>query len=230
MNYIWELAIKAIEQNIDPDEIFYKYGIPFSPYMELSFPDMNQTKPIIEEVEINPYYRYYSIFKELFDPDLDENEEFIGVIHNNLVHHLKDIDVFMGMCKREYHINFIIKDIKDGCFGDYISENINVFSLLEKKILANNILYLYETGENIFLLKETIKKIFINAYILSNREEKDEVVFFLRTNKTTSKQLKIEIIRHIFLPFKFNILIYWDRIFGVMGVSELMKIGETMNY
>ena len=229
MNYIWELAIRAIEQDLNPDEIFYKYGMPFSPYMELSFVDMNETNAL-KEVEINPYYRYYSIFKELFEPNLEENEELIENLHNNLIHHLKSIDVFMGMCKREYYINFIIKDMQNGHFGDYVSENIGIFSHAEKKILANNILYLYETEENIYLLKETIKKIFTNAYILSNAEEKDEVVFFLRTNKTQSKILKIEIIKHIFLPFKFNILIYWELIFGVMGIPELMKMGETMNY
>lgn len=229
MNYIWELVIRAIEQDIKPGEIFYKYGMPFSPYMELSFVDINETNAL-KEVEINPYYRYYSIFKELFEPNLKENEELIATLHDNLIHHLKDIDVFMGMCKREYHINFIIKDMKNGYFGDYVGKNIEVFSLKEKKILANNILYLYETGENIFLLKETVKKIFENSYILSNTKEKDEVVFFLRTNETDVKRLKIDIIKHIFLPFKFNILVYWELIFGVIGVKELMKIGEIMNY
>ncbi|MCL2593226.1 MAG: hypothetical protein FWD82_07650 [Defluviitaleaceae bacterium] len=231
MNYIWELAIKAITQNIDPDTIFYKYGRPFSGYMELSFFEMNETN-VLNEVEINPFYRYYRVFKELFEPNvlLIENEEMIDVIHDLTIHHLKDIDVLMGMNKREYQIHFIIKDMYAGYFGEYIKENIDVFTREEQKIVANNLLKLHETAECIYLLKETIRKIFKNAYIFSNAEEKDEIVFFLRTDETQEKMTKIEIIKYLFLPFKASILVYWQNIFGVFGVDELMKIGEIMNY
>lgn len=57
MNYIWELAIKAIQKGIDESDIFYTIGQPFSAYMELSMECMNE-KDILKRVEINPYYRY----------------------------------------------------------------------------------------------------------------------------------------------------------------------------
>jgi len=276
MNYIWDHAIKALQQGVDQDDIFYRYGQPFSPYMELSFIDINETKPQIE-VEINPYYRYYSIFKELFEPNfivseqgsigeginggggdnandnrLGDNESIsdvggingyrgiagdnhgdkttVEVIHDIAIHHLKDIDVLMGMCRREYYIRFIIKDMHNGHFGIFIQENVSALTNEEQKIVANNILSLFETGECIHLLKATIRRIFTNAYVFSNAEEKDEIVFFLRTDETENKRAKIEVIKYLFLPFKCNILIYWQHIFGLIGVPEMMKMGETMNY
>jgi len=229
MNYIWEHAIKALQQGMDQDNIFYRFGHPFSPYMELSFVDINETKPH-QEVEINPYYRYYNIFKELFEPNFEEKDETIEVIHDTTIHHLKDIDVFMGMCRREYHTRFVIKDMHNGFFGSYIQKNIGSLTHEEQKIVGNNLLTLFETGECIYLLKETIKRIFTNAYVFSNAEEKDEIVLFLRTNETDEKLAKVEVIKYLFLPFKCNVLIYWEHIFGVFDVPELMKIGETMNY
>jgi hypothetical protein len=229
MNYVWDLAIMAISKGIDPDTVFYRYGRPFSGYMELNFPDMNE-KNVLPEVEINPYYRYYRIFKELFAPDADENEEIIEVLHDLTVHHLQSIDVLMGMNKREYYIHFVIRDMYDGYFGSYIKRNIGVLTREEQKIVANNLLTLHTTAECIHLLKETIRQIFTRAYIFSNAQEKDEIVFFLRTNETKEKMAKIEIIKYLFLPFKCNILVYWDHIFAVLGVPELSKIGESMNY
>lgn len=229
MNYIWEHAIKALQKGVDTDKILYRYGRPFSPYMELSFVDMNETRPLLE-VEINPYYRYYSIFKELFEPNLNEKEKTIEVIHDTAIHHLRDIDAFMGMCRREYYIHFVIKDMCSGYFGYHIQKNIGVLTRVEQKIVAGNLLTLFETGECIHLLKETVKRIFTSAYVFSSAEEKDEIVFFLRTSKTEEKMAKIEVIKYFFLPFKCNILIYWERIFGLIGVPEMMKIGETMNY
>ena len=229
MNYIWELAIRAVERGIDPDTIRYKYGRPFSGYMELSFFEMNETN-VLPEVEINPFYRYYSIFKELFEPNVNENEEVIDAIHDLTIHHLKNIDVFMGMNKREYYINFVIRDMRDGFFGDYIKETINIFTNYEQKVIGNNILTLHTTSECIHLLKDSVSRIFTKSYIFSNAAEKDEIVFYLRTKETPLKAKKIQVLKHLFLPFKCEVEIYWQSIFGMFGVDELMEIDTIMNY
>lgn len=229
MNYIWELSIKAKNDGINENNIFYKVGKPFSGYMELSFENMNQ-EDVLYEVEINPYYRYYEIFKNLFEPNTKENTELIEITHDLTIHHLKDIDVLMGMSKREYYIKFIINDIKKGLFGDFIKDRIEFFSKEEQKVLGNNILSLFLTDEGIYLLKDTMRKIFTSTYIFSNASEKDEIVFFLRTKRTKEKEEKLELIKYIFLPFKCIVEVYWEHIFGVIGIDELMKINKIMNY
>ena len=229
MNYIWELAIYAKQKGMDEDAIFYTIGQPFSGYMELSMECINETE-IPEQVEINPYYRYFEIFKQLFAPELDENQEIIEVVHDLAIHHLKDIDVLMGMNRRQYYIQFMVKDLEQGYFGSYVKEKIHVFSLEEKKTLANNLLRLYETGEGIYLLRDTVRRIFTSTYIFSNAEERDEIIFYLRTKQTKEKEQKLEVIKYLFLPFKCTVEVYWERIFGVMGVDDLMKIDRIMNY
>ena len=197
--------------------------------MELSFDDINQTE-ILTEVEINPYYRYYTIFKDLLEPNKEENQEIVEIIHDLTIHHLKDIDILMGMNRREYHMNFLIKDMHEGFFGQYIKENIEILTKTEQKIVANNLLALHTTAECTHLFIDTVRRIFTRAYVLSNTETKDEVVFFLRTNETREKMAKLELIKYLFLPFKCNILIYWDKIFGVIGVPDLMRMDQIMNY
>ena len=229
MNYIWELAIKAAGRGLDPDTIFYRIGNPFSGYMELSFADINETD-IPVEVDINPYFRYYKIFKELFEPNLSENPEILDVVHDLAIHHLKDIDVLMGMNKREYHINFIVRDMVSGIHGRFVQEKITVFTMGERKIIANNLLTLYTTGECVFLLKDTVARIFRNAYIFSNNEERDQIILFLRTTETKAKTEKIQVITYLFLPFKCEIDVYWEHIFGIVGVDEMMKTGEMLIY
>ncbi len=83
MNFGWQVQIRAIEENVNPKEIFYKKGEPFSPYSEISFEDLNN-KEIIQEVELNPYYRFFSIFNQLLDTNLDENQELIAVLFDHL--------------------------------------------------------------------------------------------------------------------------------------------------
>ena len=229
MNYIWELAINAITNDIDPDSIFFYYGNPFSGYMELSFPEMNETGVPLE-VEINPFYRYYRIFRELFEPNANENPEMIEVIHDITIHHLKDIDVLMGMNKREYHIEFVIEDMEKGLFGDFAKDRIGIFSRLEQKTIANNLLRLYETSECVYLLKDTINQIFKKSYVFSNAKEKDEIILFLRTKQTKEKREMVRLITHLFLPFKYGVEIYWENIFGIIGVDEFMIMDKMLIY
>lgn len=229
MNYLWELDIKAKQQNIDTDAIQYKYGQPFSGYMELSFEDINETK-VLTEVEINPFYRFYRIFKYLFDPDTTEDKQVIDVIHDLVIHHLIDIDVLMGMNKREYHIKFTIKDMYKGYLGDFVKDRIHLFTLTEQKILANNVLDLYKANESIYLLKDTVKKIFVNSYVFSNVEEKDEIFFYLRTTETKEKEEKLNVIKYLFLPFKYSVDVYWEFFIGIVDVDELMLTDEIVIY
>ena len=229
MDYIWQLAIKALEQGIEPIDIYYKFGRPFSGYMELSFTEINETE-VLPEIEINPYYRYYSIFKELFEPNVTENPEIVEVVHDLAIHHLSDIDVLMGMNKREYHIRFVVHDLIAGIFGSYVQKKIQICTRPEQQIIANNLLTLYATGECIHLLKNTVSRIFPYSYIFSNIEEKDEITLFLQTKETKRKAEIIEVIKYLFMPFKCKVEVYWERMFGIIDVPVLMRIGEFLNY
>jgi len=280
MNYIWELAIRAKKGDIDLDSITYRFDEDFSPYMELSFADINESGiPTI--VDINPYYRYYEVFKNLLSPDLllsdeefnkllddeefllshfDEDElerirddngqlpdnekirnlrhrdmksdypEIVDTILDITVHHLAQIDVHMGMNKREYHVNFLINDMERGYYGSHIQKNMSIFVRDELVIIANNLLNLYASGEEIHLLKDSVRRIFKGAYVFSNTEERYEIVFFLKTKKTPEKENKMALLEYLFLPFRFTREIYWERIFGVIGTPELMVVGEIMQY
>lgn len=229
MNYTWELAVRAKEQGMDLADVHFLKAEEFSPYMELSFPDMNQ-REIGTAVEINPFYRYYSIFKELFHPDMEENPQIVQVLFDLAIHHLADIDVMMGMNRQEYYTQFMIRDLQNGYFGAYITKRIGVFNPMEMQILANNVLELYSTGEGIYLLKKTMAQIFTSTYIFSNAKERDEIIFFLRIPYSLEKEMKISVMKYLFLPFKCNVEVYWERIFGVMGVDDLMKIGQMVLY
>ena len=280
MNYIWELVIRAKKSGINLNAITYKFDDDVSPYMELSFADINESG-ILSTVNINPYYRYYEIFKNLLNSDLlldDEefkqllnNDEFIrshfdddelerlrdenghlldtekirSLKHRDIksdypeivntvlditTHHLAQIDIHMGMNKREFHINFLINDMKRGYLGSYIQKNISVLTVDELVIVANNLLNLYATGEEIHLLRDSVRRIFRGAYVFSNTEEQFEIVFFLRTVKTEAKEEKMALIKYLFLPFKYSYEIYWDKMFGVIESPELMVMGDIVQY
>lgn len=229
MNYVWDLIIKAKQLNIPLKNIKFLAAKSYSAYMELSDKYLNFNK-VENEVEVNPYYRFYEIFKDMFNINNNSDTEFREVLFDIAMHFLAEIDVMQGMNKREYYIRFIIEDIERGIFGEEIKDKFALFDKEEKNIIAHNILKLYITAEALYLLKDTIRKIFKNSTIYVNYEKKDELLFYIPYTRNDINEAKVDLIKEFFLPIKFHTEIYWKDHFGIIGVEETMKIDSIALY
>lgn len=68
MNYIWEVLLKADEENIPREDIKFVQADICSPYMEIALDNLNSNSlPEDNVIEVNEYYRFYEIFKDLFN-------------------------------------------------------------------------------------------------------------------------------------------------------------------
>ena len=229
MNYIWDLVIKAGQSGIHKKNIEFSVAESYSPYMELSCEVLNIRK-IEHEVEVNPYYRYYEIFKDMFNINNTEDKEFRDRLFDITAHFLADIDVMQGMNKSEYYLRFVRRDINNGLFGELVKEDFDLFNEEEKNILAENIIRLYLTGDALYLLKDSLRKIFRNSTIYANYETLDELLFFINCNKKDLYEKKLELINEIFLPVKFRTRVYWKDHFGVIEAEDTMMIDSIALY
>jgi hypothetical protein len=229
VKYIWQLAVQAKQLGVSKENINFTYPRRLSPYMEMSFENLNETD-LITEVEVNPYYRFLEVFEAYYHPDNLEDLEIRDILFDIIIHYLAELDSYMGVTKREYHINFVIRDIEAGIFGDASREQFKSCTFLEKKHIANNVLRLYITGEGVFLFQDSIKKLFEKATIFANISDKDMLLLYLAVPETREREQKVQLLKTLFLPFKYEIKIYWEYLFGVLGVPGLMKQGEILMY
>ena len=233
MNYIWDLIIKAKKEEKSLQDLTFKLPEIYSSYLELSTEMLNFTD-IESEIEVNPYYRFFSIFKDLFDPNYVQQQELREVLLDVLMHFLGQIDLYQGMNKTEYHKLFIDRELLQGCFGREVKKGIRKFSRSEKNILINNIYKFYYTGDQIYYFKKTVKQIFKNSIVYVNGEEtrdnKNEILLYLGAVPNSDNQQKLEVMETLFLPIDFVTITYWQYHFGIVGVEETMNIGATALY
>ncbi|NRR24914.1 iron-dependent peroxidase [Brevibacillus sp. MS2.2] len=229
LNYIWDLVIRAKRAGIAKKDIQFKAAKVYSPYMELSHEAIN-AKTVDKTVEVNPYYRFDDIFRDLFDANYSDDAELRHTLFDIIIHLLAEIDLSQGMNKREYHIRFVLRDLEAGLFGSRVQENIRLFTKEEREIIAGNILRLYETGEAVYLLKDTMRKIFSHSTIYANCEEKDELLIYVGQSESETAHAKLALIKDIFLPVRFHTEIYWRNHFGILDVEETMQIDSVALY
>lgn len=230
MMYIWELLIHALQEHLDETNITFRYPKRLSPYQEMSFENIN-TVDTETEIDVNPYYRFYAIFQDFFGQNgMEEYQEIQEVLYDLVLHFLARLDSNQGMTKREYYIKFVIQDIRDGIFGIQVKKDFFLLSEKEQKIVANNILRLYMTGEGVYLFQDTVKKLYRNASILANAREKDLVILYLQEKETDEQKRKMQLLTMLFLPFKYEMELYWEHLFGVIGTDNLMRQESMILY
>ncbi|MHC1686028.1 MAG: hypothetical protein AB6733_24385 [Clostridiaceae bacterium] len=225
MNYIWDILLKADRQDIKRENIKFVPAKVFSPYIEVLLSDLNIRKlPESNTIEVNPYYRFHEIFKDLLDVNLEESPQLREVIFDIITHFLAELDLKEGLCKQEFYKKFIKDEIKQGIFGNGISEAVDEFSKEELDYILSGLITLYLTGTSLHLFNKIMKKVFPNTITYQNKDNPKKVLIYLGEFRTQELKRKIEFILDLFLPINMKSNIYYEYHFGIIGVDETMKM------
>ncbi len=227
MNYLWEIMLQAKEQGIEADKISFKAARKYSPYMELSEEFLNVTK--IEEpytVEINPYYRFQQIFKNMFHPDLQDYPSLRNGLFQLLIHQLSENDLKMGMTKEEYYKKLLGSAVTEGIYGREAAQAFALFEQKEKEILLQGMLILYRAGESIALFRQVICALIANCIVYNSNDDPYEILLFIGKKESESLKRKVAFIINQFAGIRYHIDIYYEYHFGIIGIEETMEIGE----
>ena len=231
MNYLWELLLKAQEQGVDVKTLRFVPAKVYSPYMELSQIDINnQDIREGQEIEVNPYYRFYPIFKDMFLPDLHECEDLRRSLFHLILHFIAENDRLQGMNRNEYYMKFLYEDIKNGTYGDQIKTLFELFSKKEKRILLNRILKLYFCGDSLELLKDVIRTLFAKVVIYNSNEDPYELVIFIGAIRTDLLEQKIRLVLQLFANIKYNVEVYYEYHFAILEVDDTSVMDEIALY
>ncbi|AOR23475.1 hypothetical protein [Clostridium taeniosporum] len=229
MNYIYDIFIKAIEEDTSIETIKFKQADIYSPYMELSIENINSNKlPQDEYVEINAFYRFQEIFEELLDINFKENTELKNVLFDILIHYLCELDLKQGLNKSEFYKKFLYKDIINNVYGEDLAKNVLCFSKKEKDIFLNSFITLYKTGTSLQLFNNTLAKIFKNSMVYLNKENPKDIYIYLDECKTKILKGRINAIIDTFLPINMKIYLFWNKHFGILGSNNTMKINDIV--
>lgn len=233
MNYIWDVLLKADKQKLSRHKVTFVPAKSYSPYMEISFVDLNtNTLPEDNLIEVNPYYRFHDLFKDFLQVNVENGEELIEatkfreVLFDIVMHYLAEIDLQQGFRKEEFYKRFIKEEMYRGIFGKEISKAVQEFNKEELDALLSGLITLYATGISLQLFNKVMRKIFKNNRIYVNKDDKKEILIYIGETKNEKLIRKIETIIDMFLPINMKFYVYWERHFGIIGINETMKIDE----
>jgi len=231
MNYLWEIALEAERVGIKASDIRFLHAEKGSPYMELSLEYLNQEDiPTNKEIEVNTYYRFYSIFKNAYQPERNENKELLDSLTNLILHILTENDVRKGMTKKEYYKKMLKNNIISHVFGEDAKTAFLLFDRNQQEQLVEGWIRAYQTGSSLTLFTDMIHQLIRDSIIYHSNDSPNEIMLYTSDKKTWELEQRLQLIVDTFLDIRYQVEIFYEYHFGILGVNETMVIDEIALY
>ncbi len=225
-NQIWAPYLVMLQQEGKLEKLHYRVkNNRVSPYLELQADSLYGNGTYADgdaQLDVNPYVRFFSVFDPLLTPDDLGYEEFDQALSDVLLHYLADLDIRMGMCRRDFQIQLLVRDLERGAYGG-VTELKEVF-WVGKRGLAEWLLRFYQTGDSADSLLGAVRVLLpvCRVYI----REGEEFVFYMRQPHDGTDEKRLQFLIRLFLPLACSCTIHWTMTYGVIGYEQTMQMED----
>ena len=235
MNFLWDIALRAEEQGFLEQDLFFRQAREYSPFFEQSFPCINEQKVENATIELNLLYRFADIFQEILFPEglglqEDEYEEFRLYFIDTALHTLLFTDLRNGLSKRELYIRKMWEELLDGTFWREAVRNFSGIDRHKQVRLATLLLTQMETGSSLIIFRRAVLVLYPDAMLYQIKNERKKLLLYLKEKKTDAGEKKMQFVKDMFLPIGFELRIFWQYHFGIIGIDDTMKLDEMALY
>ena len=231
MRYLWETVLEAQKEKRSLNSIRYVPAPHGSPYMEMALECLNQEE--LDEkkaLEVNTYYRFYSIFKNLYSPTQWEFLSIRESLTNLILHTLAENDVKKGMTREEYYKKMLISDIENGVCGEDVRIVFMRLEREEQEILLGGWLRSYRLGTSQSIFIDMVSDLIDDSIVYNNNDNPDELLIYTGLKYTSAVEQKIRCLMNLFLDMRYQVDIFYEYHFGIIEIEGTMVIDEIAIY
>lgn len=226
MNYIWDILLRAREQGFADSDIFFCQAKDCSPWYEQSFSCLNETQITDPQVEINTLYRFSSIFQELLHEQT--RPQLRQYLLDSAVHILADRELLSGLSSQDFYVQKLMLEFRSGTLGECLARICNVFTHDEQRKLASLLLLQYQVGSALSIFQKAVTQFYPDCLVYQAKDEPEEILLYL--GLPSSEGPRIHALQELFLPMRYQLRVFWEHHFGVIGVDATMHTGNIELY
>ena len=160
----------------------------------------------------------------------EEYEEFRMFFVDAVLHAVLYTDLRHGLSKRDLYIRKIREELLDGTFWKEAAGMFRPIEHLKQNSLAALLLSQMETGSSLIIFRRAVLILYPEAMLYQMRYERKRLLLYLSSRKTDAGEQVMQLVQDLFLPVGFELRIFWQYHFGVIGVEDTMKLDETALY
>lgn len=230
MNFLWDIVLRAQSCNRREEELFFVQAEEYSPFYEQAFDYINEDCVYTNEIELNLLYRFADIFQDILAEDGRELKEFKKYMIDVVLHILLYTDLRHGLSIREIYIRKLTEELSDGTFWREGAKVFRLISPQKQNRLATLVLSQMQTGSSLLIFRRAVLILFPDAILYQVKADRKKLLLYLQDKPEDYKKRMIQFAQDMFLPLSYNIRIFWEYHFGIIGVEGTMNIDELAIY
>ncbi len=208
MSYIWE--------DYSGDKL-YVSGEKICPYVEV----MNSSN---KRTEVNPLIRFSELFELLHSDELKEYIDNQDEADNVLFHFLAQLDMCRGMNYMQSIIEKLRNELLSGFFGEKAK---GLWKDLEPK---DQEIILYVLTNRLLLDREcffmdSMNRLFVQTSLCFEKDTEINYLYIGEENSLYNIK-KYELAKTLFWNINKKIITVWKNHYGIIGISDTMRIGS----
>ena len=102
------------------------------------------------------------------------------------------------------------------------------FNLDEQRKLASLLLLQYQVGSALSIFQKAVTQFYPDCLIYQVKNEPEVILLYL--GLPASEEPKIHALQELFLPIQYQLRVFWESHFGVIGVDATMCIDNIEIY
>jgi len=231
MNYMWQALINGMSEGVAKEDVHFVPAKIANPYRETFFSDVNKVSVTAEEpIEVNALYRYAAVFEALIDGRLVAHGELRDKLFDILAHYVSELDLREGLSRAVYYAKFLCEDIAGCVFGEKNAESLVHFSSMKQRHMLSGLLRAYQSGMPLKLFAKLLRELYPNSITYLDNNVRLEFLIYIGKKKTDELEAQVQLLCDMLIPADYNVILFWDMHFGLIGIDETMEIGQIMMY
>lgn len=228
MQYIWEVVLAAEKNGIREADLQYEVPEVRSPYLEVSFYDLNTQTVEQTAVEVNPFYRFFDIFSGVLDINQKEYEKTKEIFVDAVFHYLALTDLRMGMSRKDYYFKFLVEELESGQFGRKAKAAIQLFSSYEKKYIVLALMDVVSSRNYREIFKWLFQEIYKDSIIYKSMDCANELYIYVGSAETQEERKRVQFLLDTFLPIGVRTEVFYLEHFGILEIEETMILDKIL--
>ena len=215
--YIWEYLLCN-------EEVHFEQAQVWEPYEEIA-EEIHNDEGIC--CKYNAMYRYENIFLPYFMKQGIPESAKDKVIFDILSHYLAYVEVKCDLTYKESRKRRFGEDIRNGMYGERISEIYNEMTLEEQYAvmhyldLQNSVM---ESTMNIYC--NVMIRLLGTGIIYKDCYNEKHFILYMGEIRNSRQEKMIYVVNTLFLPLGFHVEVLWDKHFAVLGRYQTLQIDE----
>lgn len=226
MMYLWEALLCARMAQIPEQTVRFAHARHGSAYMELALPCLNQTW-LEDVVEVNTYYRFYPIFKDMFPPEQAEFPALRDSLTSLALHMIAQNDVMKGMTRDDYYKKLLTAEVMEGGFGELAREVFGDMDRKEQEKLLSGWLNCFRVGSALQIFLDMVHGLVDDNIVYLSNDCPDEILLYTGLKQERKLEQRIRFLVDTFLDIRFHVEVFYEHHFGIIGIEETMRTDET---